>query len=412
MSEGNTIVCPNCHTAIDLDELAEHRYTEELRRNAERLEQDYKAREEAIKEDLRKKAVEWAEKKSEEKMREKELERKELEEQVAGLRKSQEEAVKNELEIRKKARELEEKQKQMDLELARRTDEARKEWEEKQSEAMAAEKKRVADEVAAQYEKRLKDQEEQSRILKKSLEEANRQAIQGSQQIQGESLEHELGRRLREAFPNDRIDDVPTGALGADLIQTVRDGMGRDVGIVLWESKNTKQFSPKWIEKLRDDRVLAKADLCVIVSSALPDGIDKFGQTGGMWVSELPYAVALAHALRNQLLALSEARASMEGRDEKMALLYDYLASQEFRSKITNVVEAFETMRADLDTEKRSMQRIWAKREKELERVINNTTLIYGDMQGIMGRRLAPIPALELNAGDEADDDTQSMLIA
>jgi hypothetical protein len=265
--------------------------------------------------------------------------------------------------------------------------------------------------VAAQYEKRLKDQEEQARILKKSLEEANRQAIQGSQQIQGESLEHELGRRLREAFVHDKIEDVPAGALGADLIQTVHDSMGRDVGIILWESKNTKQFSPKWIEKLRDDRVIAKADLCVIVSTALPDGIDKFGQTGGMWVAELPYAIALTHALRNQLVALSEARASMEGRDEKMLELYDYLSSQDFRSKVENIIAAFQSLREGLDSEKRAMKNIWAKRERELDRVIDNAALFYGDMQGIMGRRLVSIPALELGSGEDEDEGEQGTLL-
>ncbi len=312
MNEHDTIVCPNCGTKIDLDAIAQHRYDERLRQDAERLRKELETEKEAIKKEYWQKAQEKAREKIEEEYRQKDLQHKALEEEVTALKKSQEEAMKNELEIRKRARELEEKQKQMDLELARREDAARKEMEEKYREESAKESKRLSEETAARFEKELRDKDEQLRILKKSVEEAGRQANQGSQQLQGEALEHELGRRLREAFPNDAIEDVPAGALGADLIQTVRDHLGRDVGIILWESKNTKQFSPKWIQKLRDDRVLAKADLCVIVSSVLPEGVERFGQIDDIWVSELPYAVALTHALRNHLLALSQTRANME----------------------------------------------------------------------------------------------------
>ncbi len=117
-----------------------------------------------------------------------------------------------------------------------------------------------------------------------------------------------------------------------------------------------------------------------------------------VWVSDLLYAIPLAHALRNQIFAIERERASAEGRDEKMHRLYDYLASQDFRSKVENIIEAFRTMREDIESEKRSMTRIWAKRERELERVIANTSMFYGDMQGIMGDRLPTVPALELGA--------------
>ena len=206
---------------------------------------------------------------------------------------------------------------------------------------------------------------------------------------------------MEESFRGDEISDVPTGIRGADLIQTVRNDRGRSAGIILWESKNTKAFSAEWIKKLKDDRVIAKADVCIIVSSVLPDDIKHFGLYDGVWVTESAYAIALAATLRDKLLALEAQGQSFAGRDEKMDVLYRYLSSSEFKSKIENIIEAFKSMKDALDSEKRSMQRIWNQREKELERIIGNTAMLYGDMQGIMGTALPTVSYLELPSGGE-----------
>ena len=52
-------------------------------------------------------------------------------------------------------------------------------------------------------------------------------------------------------------------------------------------------------------------------------------------------------------------------------------------------------MQADLESEKRSMQRIWKSREKQIERVINNTVDMYGSIKGIAGNAIGNIQALE-----------------
>ena len=86
-----------------------------------------------------------------------------------------------------------------------------------------------------------------------------------------------------------------------------------------------------------------------------------------------------------------------EGRKEKMEQVYNYLSGVEFRQSMEGIVEAFVTMKGDLDSEKRAMQRLWKKREKQLERALDNTAGMYGDLQGIVGRSLTAVEGLELD---------------
>jgi len=80
-----------------------------------------------------------------------------------------------------------------------------------------------------------------------------------------------------------------------------------------------------------------------------------------------------------------------------MELLYQYLAGDEFRQRVEAIVEAFEAMQGQIQRERRAMEKHWAEREKQLQRVIFGTSAMYGALQGIVGSGLAAIPALELD---------------
>jgi hypothetical protein len=174
--------------------------------------------------------------------------------------------------------------------------------------------------------------------------------------------------------------------------------MGAESGVLLWETKNTKAWSAAWIPKLKDDMIEVRASLAILVSVVLPEGIRRFGQLDGIWVSDPLCAVPLAAALREQLLAVGRERTASTGKSEKMEALYQYLAGVEFKQKIEGIVEAFTSMQDQLNRERRAMERHWKQREKEIERVIKNTVGLYGDMQGIIGGQIPAIPALELDA--------------
>jgi hypothetical protein len=196
---------------------------------------------------------------------------------------------------------------------------------------------------------------------------------------------------------HDDIQPVPKGIRGADLIQAVRTPAGGECGVLLWEAKNTKAWSPSWIPKLKDDMIEIRAAAAILVSVVLPADIHRFGQIDGVWVCEPLCAVSLAAALREQLIAVNRERSVSAGKSEKMESLYHYLSGNQFKQKIEGIVEAFSSMQDQLNKERRAMERIWKQREKEIERVIKNTVGLYGDMQGIIGAQIPCIPALELD---------------
>ncbi|PIQ77870.1 hypothetical protein COV81_05905 [Candidatus Peregrinibacteria bacterium CG11_big_fil_rev_8_21_14_0_20_41_10] len=375
-----TITCPKCGTQIPLSDAL----TEKMRHQLEEeLGKEYKEKLETDKREMWKIAQEKAAEKIDVELKDLKKANEEKEGQLQQMREQ-------ELDLRKQKREIEEKEKNLELEMERKLDEQRK--------TVAEEAKKDATE-----EMRLKmaEKDKQLEQMKKSVEELKRKSEQGSMQIQGDVQEDDLKNMLQHNFPVDNVEDVPTGIRGADLVQTVNTSFGNKAGIILWESKNTKAWSDDWLKKLKDDQALVKADVCILVSQTLPDGVKDFKFAGGVWVCSYASALSLVAALRLHLTQLSQVKQSLVGKDEKMELLYNYLSGSEFRNRMENIVSAFTGMKGDLETEKRSMQRIWSKREKEIERVVMSTTGMYGDLQGIVGASLPAIKSLELPSGDE-----------
>ena len=232
-----------------------------------------------------------------------------LQEQIREKDSRVEEAQKKELEIRKQARQLEEKQKNLDLEFQRKIDEERKEIEDKIS-------KQFFDESNL----KLKEKEKQINDLRKSLDDAKRKSEQGSMETQGEVLELDLEQRLRSQFVHDIISAVPKGIKGADIIQEVRDTSMNKCGKIIWEAKNTKNWSPLWLQKLKDDQREVGANMAILISIALPEGIKGFGMVEGVWVTDRSSSLPLASAIREQLIQVNFARSASQGKSEKWTL--------------------------------------------------------------------------------------------
>jgi hypothetical protein len=243
---------------------------------------------------------------------------------------------------------------------------------------------------------KVREKEEKIASMQRQIEELRRKAEQGSQQLQGEVQELELERLLCEQFPFDQIEAVPKGEFGGDVIQYVTNSAGHRCGAILWETKRTKNWSDGWLAKLREDQRAAKADIALIVSQALPKGLNAFDLVDGVWVSEPRCAVAVAMALRESLIAIAKARIAGEGQQTKMAMLYQYLTGSRFRHRVEAIVEKFAEMQSDLDRERKTMTRLWAKREEQIRGVIESTAGIYGDLQGIAGRTLQEIEGLQI----------------
>ncbi|MCL4389889.1 MAG: DUF2130 domain-containing protein [Patescibacteria group bacterium] len=301
-------------------------------------------------------------------------------------------------------------EKQYSTELLRQMRELKRRDMERELEAakkIAAEEDKIRDEAAkkAAEETSLKMAEKEKKIadMEKMIEELKRTAQQGSQQAQGEVLELALEELLKKEFPNDTIAQIPKGIRGADVVQEVRDKSGKQCGTILWESKNAK-WSLGWITKLKDDQRAVKADIAILLSIDLPKNLAPFSYQSGIWVTNRESLVGLAQALRIGLHQVYTSKLAAVGKNEKMEYLYGYLTGIEFKQRIEGIVDAFSAMQKEIEDEKRHFSTKWARQEKYIRNVIDQTHGMYGDLQGITGQTLPEIKSLSEGQNDKIEE--------
>ncbi len=254
--------------------------------------------------------------------------------------------------------------------------------------------------AAEKYHLKIAELEKKQTDTQKALEDAQRKAAQGSQQTQGEVLELDLENRLREEFPFDLIDEIKKGQRGADIAQTVRNQSATNCGVILWETKNGK-WQTAWIAKFKADIREANANIGVLVSQETPDDVgDMKHLEGNVWVVTPRLATRLAVALRVTILQVYGANKMNAGKDAKMEALYQFLVGPEFRHRVEAIVENYGLLQNEIEKEKRASALRWAHQEKAIRAVIDNTIGMYGDIQGITSRALAPIKSLELETDE------------
>lgn len=409
------IICPNCKTEISVDEVLTHQIGDELKK---KFEADQKIKEEEI--DQKKKTLEEQEKRindarnnvqllinqgvskaleiektklketiKEETKKESADEIKMLSEKLEEKDKKLEESRKMELDLRKEKNLLEEDKKNFELEKQRQLD---------------AERGKIAEDAAKkaseEQQYKLAELSKQLNDAMKVNDELKRKLQQGSQQTQGEVQELELEELLKREFTRDEIIPVGKGENGADITQKVFDNFGHHCGTIVWESKHTKAWTDSWIPKLKDDQRNSKAEIAVIVTTVLPKDMKNFGQKDGIWITDFASFLGLALALRTNLLQLTSLKLANVGKNEKMEVLFNYLTGTGFNQRVEAIVEAFRGLRTDLQKEKDSYTKIWAKRESQINRVIENTIGMYGDLEDLTGQALPKIESLELPSGD------------
>jgi len=294
-------------------------------------------------------------------------------------------AQRQQAELLRQQRELDDARRELDLTVETRIQESLEDIRQKA--------KAEAEEV---LKLKVTEKELQIASMQRQIDELKRKAEQGSQQLQGEVLELELESVLRGRFAHDLIEPVGKGELGGDILQRVNAPNGNACGSVLWETKRTKNWSDAWLPKLRADQRASNAAVAVLVTTALPKGVENFALIDGIWVTDVRCAQPLAVALRQSLIELAAARHAQEGQETKMELIYRYLTGPRFRHRVEAIVEKFSEMQADLDRERKAMTRLWAKREGQIQGVIEATAGMYGDLQGIAGKALQEIEHLDL----------------
>jgi hypothetical protein len=297
------------------------------------------------------------------------------------------EAQNAQAELIRKQRELDDARREMELTIEKRV-----------QDGLTVTRDQARKEAEESLKFKVMEKEQTITSMQKQIEDLKRRAEQGSQQLQGEVQELELESLLRAKFPRDTIEPVPKGEHGGDVLQRIHGPLGQTCGTILWESKRTKNWSDGWLVKLREDQRAAKAEIAVLVTQALPRDMETFDLVDGVWVTPPRTALPVAMALRQMLSEVALARQSTEGQQTKMEMVYQYLTGPRFRQRVQAIVEAFTSMREDLDKEKKAIMKQWAKREEQTDRVLQATVGMYGDLQGIAGKSLQEIEGLEMKA--------------
>lgn len=430
MSAQNTIKCPNCGTHIDIDEIFYHQIEEKfkqqhlqdqkkLKDEIEAKRKEYKThldtlkvKEDALKEEKEKfddelRKATHAQLKLERAKLQDELKKELVEEQsesMALLQKELEEKSKQVQElnaskamIEKLKREKEEVASAAKVEAQKMLNDELKLEKEKLAKQAQELKEQTLKDLREVNELELKAKDEQIAQMAKSIEDAKRKAEQGSMQIQGESLELAIEAWLSSQFPFDTVDEVKKGAFGADCVQTIHTRELQNCGTICYESKNTKAWSDGWVTKLKQDMLKVNADIGVLVTSVYPNGMERMGFVDGIWVCNLAEFKGSVSLLRESLIRVHKTVQREENRGDKMTLLYNYLTGNEFSMQMNSIVEGFMTMQTELDKERRSLMASWKRRQKLIDGVLQNTTEMYGSLQGIAGSgALGHIEALEL----------------
>lgn len=433
MSEKINVKCPNCNHEFNIEEAISKNLDKQYN---ERLERELKQHEEALSKKISQKYTEEYDLK----LKDLEKENKEKADKLKDLQQ-------RELDFLRKKKELEEKESSMEIELQKKVIEKQQELEKRVKEQMAASdrrnkekelellrlqeslKEKKADlELEAEKAVLLKKQEIEDALKKKldesndlkfrekdqkidsllkSIDELKRKGEQGSMQAQGETQELALENDLAELFPLDLIEEVAKGVKGADCIQTVNNSMGHNCGTIIYESKRTKAWHNDWIDKLKNDMIAQKANIAVLVTQAMPADMKQFGMRDGVWVCGYHEYKNLAFVLRDSLIRIHSVMQSQENKGDKMTMLYDYLTGIEFRQHMEAIVEGFSTLQNDIMKERRAMEKMWKQREKQIEKVMLNTSGMYGSIKGIAGASIEDLPALEIgfDALDEGEED-------
>lgn len=418
MSTESHIKCPNCGTDINVNNILSHQLEEEIRQKYQAQLTEEKQKYQKEKDALNNEKEEFEKQKKQDKaLFEERLEKQLKEERIAIETKlksklSEEQADQFKLlqdELNQKSEQVKELNRtKAEIERLKREKEEAKELAEaeaqkKLNEQLSTEKEKIRKSEEEKNELKMRDLQKQLDDQKRLTEEMKRKQEQGSMQLQGEVQELAIEEWLQTQFPLDSIEEIKKGARGGDCIQTVNTFAQQNCGKIYYESKRTKDFQGSWIEKFKADMREKAADIGVLVTEAMPSDMERMGLRDGIWVCTYEEFKGLSGVLRESIIQVSTALGSQVNKGDKMQLLYDYLTSNSFRMQVEAIVEGFSSMKSALESEKRAMQRIWKEREKQIDKVINNTIDMHASIRGIAGSAIQAVKALEL-PGEDMDE--------
>lgn len=410
MNKNSYITCPNCQTQIDvtqsMKEALKNEALQDARKeymvhmqNLKKQEQELSQKLQRLEDEKRRDAENAKMEAEKDALQKLEVEKRRLKEQLQKEQSDQFQSIQDELnekskqlqefhrakaEIERLKREKEESENRIEAQLQERL-----------THQLREEKEKMRVDIENNINMKILEKDTLIQQLQSSLKEAQVRAEQGSMQLQGEVQELAIEKWLKTSFPQDKISEVKKGEYGADTIQIVNEGVRTNCGKIAYESKRTKHWNDDWLDKFRGDIQRSGATIGVLVTSVMPKDMDRAGMRDGIWICTFDEFKTISKILRQSIIDLDTALGTQKNREEKMAVLYDYVTGKQFESRIQTITKAFQNMRVLLDKERSSMMKIWASREKELERVMDNTISIEGELQAIAGSSVETLEMLE-----------------
>ncbi|MBE2189016.1 MAG: DUF2130 domain-containing protein [Candidatus Kapabacteria bacterium] len=256
--------------------------------------------------------------------------------------------------------------------------------------------------MSQRYELQMRELKKQIDDQKKLADEMRRKAEQGSMQMQGEVQELILEEFLAVKYPYDIISEVLKGKSGADIIQTVRNPLNAECGKIAYESKRTVSFNKEWIAKLKDDMIAIKADIGVLVTQTMPQGVKSFSNIDGVWVCSFGEFESVVAVLREMLISVNQVKLQEANKSDAKEMIYNYLTSNEFNQRVTQIVDTFNKIRDGINKERTQMTKIWAMREKQIESIVLGMSEMFGSIKGygLQAIEETDFMMLETNEGD------------
>jgi len=258
----------------------------------------------------------------------------------------------------------------------------------------AAVEKRVAEiqeGLQRQKEDLLREKEaavlaEKSKVLKlqSDLADVQRKLEGKSAHELGEGSEIDLFEVLKTAFENDRIQRVPKGVNGADVIHEVVHN-GRVCGKIVYDAKNRNAWQNEFVTKLRADKIAQGADHAILSSNKFPKDKAHVHYQDGVIVAAPARVAAIVQLLRDQVVRMHELRVSKEGREQKSVEIYAFITSEHCKQLIDQVeTQAGRLLELD-GKEQEAHRRLWDQRKKLITSVQKARSDLVFEIDRIIG---------------------------
>lgn len=251
---------------------------------------------------------------------------------------------------------------------------------------------------------RLKEQLKQSEILLERQDAELKRAGKGiksalaktetpSMELQGEVQEEILIEDLQKAFPQDILEPIKKGQAGGDIIHKIMSKNGYEAGSILFESKNTKNWSNGWVDKLHEDMKKVDASIGLLVSKAFPaketDFVVQLDQK--IWLCKPGLEVtSIVKILRDIILASHRVKLIDEYSTPDMHEEVFNFITNNFTDHVNDIMRTQDKLKKELDAERKAFTTKWKARETLINKMGDSVHNMAGTLLG-MG-----VPSLKL----------------